>query len=275
MSSLMLPLVYCNSHTFKTCHKTVTVPLNNKASIFIFFSMKTFLGSQHGQPAKNYLEYFPVFSHSLSHPQSPCFHFICLLLSLHFSPALSVSFPLSAITVLLLMPLTGGYLHPYMFSLQLYHGSNVLPNISALCWWSPLWGVLPAALHYIFPLFRISQRGLCHLAVLGPKCYLTPDNSSNHHHHNITSGIISCGDLFLSLSSGHERKPIWNNERWQICCTRSRTATPFSSLQEIPIRFRNIKSVNTFLPVFGHVTTVTENDLKYFSVLPISLYLSL
>lgn len=127
------------------------------------------------------------------------------------------------------MPLTGGYLHPYMFSLQLYHGSSVLPNISALCWWSPLWGVLPAALHYIFPLFRFSQKGLCHLAVLGPKCYLTSDNSSNHYHHNITSGIISCGDLFLSLSSGHEREPIWNNTRWQICCTSSQTATPFFS----------------------------------------------
>lgn len=143
-------------------------------------------------------------------------------------PLLSLSCSLfQPSTVLLLMPLTGGYLHPYMFSLQLYHGSSVVPNISALCWWSPLWGVLPDALHYIFPLFRFFRRGLCHLAVLGPKWYLTPDNSSNHHHHNIASGIISCGDLFLSSSSGHERQPEWNNELWQICCTSSQTTTPF------------------------------------------------
>lgn len=111
-----------------------------------------------------------------------------------FLPARSFSFPLFPLPLaqtsaaLLLMSLTGGNLHPYMFSLQLHHGSSVLPNISVLCWWSPLWGVLPASLHYIFPLFRFSQRGLCHLAVLGPKCYLTPDNKSSR---RLCNNIIS------------------------------------------------------------------------------------
>lgn len=140
--------------------------------------------------ANNYPKYFHALSRS-SFP--PCFHLICFLLSLHFSPrppARSL-FPLplaQTSAVLLLMSLTGGNLHPYMFSLQLHHGSSVLPNISVLCWWSPLWGVLPASLHYIFPLFRFSQRGLCHLAVLGPKCYLTPDNKSSR---RLCNNIIS------------------------------------------------------------------------------------
>lgn len=114
-----------------------------------------------------------------------------------FLPARLFSFSLYRLplaqtsAVFLLMSLTGGNLHPYMFSLQLHHGSSVLPNISVLCWWSPLWGVLPASLHYIFPLFRFSQRGLCHLAVLGPKCYLTPDNKSSRRlYNNIISELF-------------------------------------------------------------------------------------
>lgn len=139
--------------------------------------------------ANNYLKYFHVLSRSCHVSIWSAFY-----LASTFLPACSFSlFPLplplaQTSAVLLLMSLTGGNLHPYMFSLQLHHGSSVLPNISVLCWWSPLWGVLPASLHYIFPLFRFSQRGLCHLSVLGPKCYLTPDNKSSR---RLCNNIIS------------------------------------------------------------------------------------
>lgn len=60
-------------------------------------SNQTSVVSQQGRPAMNYLKYFQSPPLPPSNPQPPCFHFICLLLSLHFSPALSVSFSLSAI----------------------------------------------------------------------------------------------------------------------------------------------------------------------------------
>lgn len=62
--------------------------------------------------------------------------------------------------LLLLMPLTGGYLLPYMFSLQLYHGSRSLAAKHLAATAASSDGHLfeesvVSSLHYIFRLFKI------------------------------------------------------------------------------------------------------------------------
>lgn len=77
------------------------------------------------------------------------FHLMGLILPLHFS-VLSWQGSQSS-QHLLLMPLTGGYLLPYMFSLQLHHGRLGGCQATLLrCWWSPLWLVLPASCTIFF-----------------------------------------------------------------------------------------------------------------------------
>lgn len=82
---------------------------------------------------------------------APCrvFHLMALILRLHFAaPRWQAS---QSSQHLLLMPLTGGYLLPYMFSLQLHHGrmedAKTTPQRR---WWSPLWLVLPASCTIFF-----------------------------------------------------------------------------------------------------------------------------
>lgn len=82
------------------------------------------------------------------------------------------------------------------------------------CWWSPLWLVLPASLHYIFHLFRFSKRGgLCHLSVLGAKCCLTPDK---HQHHNAKLLFGEKGKCWTSILNFFftvwtDLKEFWNS----------------------------------------------------------------
>lgn len=73
------------------------------------------------------------------------FHLMGLILPLHFA-VLSWQGSQSS-QHLLLMPQTGGYLLPYMFSLQLHHGRL---GAAKRCWRSPLWLVLPASCTIFF-----------------------------------------------------------------------------------------------------------------------------
>ena len=67
---------------------------------------------------------------------------------------------------LLLMPLTGGLLAPiYVFSpITPWQACRLADRRARQAvrrsWWSPLWLVLPASLHYTFHLFRFSWRAL-------------------------------------------------------------------------------------------------------------------